>query len=402
MSIKHSIFPTNSTNSTNPTNSTNSINSINSINALDIIQKGKYKIKNEVNSVLNSFSCFYVGVNNKSFLSNMSFLIKKTFNLKKNLTFLLDKDQHAKLNNLPTLFCGDQKIKFKNCKLINSDFISIKREVLDSLFLSLNTAMENDCHDNAKKIIQTYLYDKSKTKGDFIAILSISLDVINHYQKEKFEQLSRHSSECSSVLDYIKPIYKQHIDMALNYACKEINGKTSTKMDNSIMHLVNTMHNIYSMEMEKRFIINIAKCFIGKTVEYNVGNYTNDSFRRMIINLLINKLKNNEGVKEFVDNMLGSGLLDYKDIIKEKEKTAEDECYISDYNRKIKNIFNDNKNSDEIKNNISNVIRCNYNTILNQMQNKFDCVENEMVLLDIIDYLKSENNFNFNLNFNLV
>ncbi|WP_241253985.1 hypothetical protein [Proteus vulgaris] len=199
------------------------------------------------------------------------------------------------------------------------------------------------------------------------------------------------------MLDYIKSSYKQHIDMALNYACKEIDGKISTKMGNSIMYLVNTMHNIYSMEMEKIFIINIAKCFIGKVAKYNVGNYNNDSFRKMIINLLINKLKNNEGVKEFVDNILGSGVLEYEDIIKEKEKAAGDEYFISDYNRKIKNIFSENINSYEIKNNISNVIRDNYNMILNQMQNKFDCIENERVLLDIIDYLKSENNFNLNL-----
>ncbi|MEQ5326197.1 hypothetical protein [Proteus sp. fly-1008] len=185
--------------------------------------------------------------------------------------------------------------------------------------------------------------------------------------------------------------------MALNYACKEINGKKSTKMGNSIIYLVNTMHNIYSMEMEKRFIINIAKCFIGKTVKYNVGNYNNDSFTKMIINLLINKLKNNEGVKEFVDNMLGSGLLDYNDIIKEKEKTAEDECYISDYNKKIKNVFSENINSDEIKNNIAKVIRDNYEIILSQMKNKSNYLENERVLLGVIDYLKSENNFNLNL-----
>ena len=98
-----------------------------------------------------------------------------------------------------------------------------------------------------------------------------------------------------------------------------------------------------------------------------------------------------------MDNILGSGVLEYEDIIKEKEKTAGDEYFISDYNRKIKNIFSENINSYEIKNNISNVIRDNYNMILNQMQNKFDCIENERVLLDIIDYLKSENNFNLNL-----
>ncbi|MBG3081582.1 hypothetical protein I4632_15370 [Proteus mirabilis] len=370
---------------------------INQVDDFNINKKEKYKIKNEINSILNVFSHFYVVERNENFSSKLSFFIKKIFNLKTSLVFLLDKSQHAKLNNLSTLFCGDEKIEFKNCKLINSDFISIKREVLDSLFLSLNTVIKNDSHDNAKKIIQTYLYDKSKTKGDFIAILSISLDLINHYQKEKFEQLSRHSSECSSMLDYIKPSYKQHIDMALNYACKEINGKKSTKMGNSIIYLVNTMHNIYSMEMEKRFIINIAKCFIGKTVKYNVGNYNNDSFTKMIINLLINKLKNNEGVKEFVDNMLGSGLLDYNDIIKEKEKTAEDECYISDYNKKIKNVFSENINSDEIKNNIAKVIRDNYEIILSQMKNKSNYLENERVLLDVIDYLKSENNFNLNL-----
>lgn len=70
----------------------------------NIDKKEKHKIKNEINSVLNSFSSFYVGEKNKSFLSKISFFIKKVFNLKTDLTFLLDKGQHAKLNNLSTFF----------------------------------------------------------------------------------------------------------------------------------------------------------------------------------------------------------------------------------------------------------------------------------------------------------
>ncbi|EEG86705.1 hypothetical protein PROPEN_00998 [Proteus penneri ATCC 35198] len=199
------------------------------------------------------------------------------------------------------------------------------------------------------------------------------------------------------MLDYINFNYIQRIDMALNYACKEIDGKGSNKLGNSIMYLVNTMHDIYSIEMEKNFIINIAKCFMDKVVKYNVGNYNNDSFRKLIINLLINKLKNNEGVKEFVDNMLGSGVLEYEDIIKEKEKTAGDECFISDYNRKIKNFFSKNISSDEMKNNIASVIRDNYDFILIKMKNNSNYLENERVLLDIIDCLKSDNDWSLNL-----
>lgn len=362
----------------------------------NIDKKEKHKIKNEINSILNGFSNFYVGTENKSFLSKISFFIKKVFNLKTDLTFLLDKGQHAKLNNLSTFFCGGEKIEFKNYKLINSDFVSFKRELLDSFFLSLNTAIKNDCHDYAKRLIQNYLYKKPKTKGDFIVMLSISFDVINNYQKEKFEQLNRHSSECDSTLNYIKFNYKQHIDMALNYACKEIDEKESNKLGNSIMYFVNTMHDIYSMEMEKNFIINIAKCFMDKVVKYNVGNYNNDSFRKLIINLLVNKLKNNEGIKAFLDNMLSSGVLEYDDIIKEKEKTAEDRFFISEYNRKMKNYFFENIINFEMKNNIANIIRDNYEFILNQMKNKSNYLENEMVLLDIIDYLKSENDWNLN------
>lgn len=363
----------------------------------NIDKKEKHKIKNEINSVLNSFSSFYVGEKNKSFLSKKSFFIKKVFNLKTDLTFLLDKGQHAKLNNLSTFFCGGEKIKFKNYKLIDSDFVSFKRELLDSFFLNLNTALKNDCHDYAKKLIQNYLYKKPKTKGDFIVILSLSFDIINNYQKEKFEQSNRHSSECNSTLNYIKFNYKQHINMALNYACKEIDGKESNKLGNSIMYFVNTMHDIYSMEMEKNFIINITKCFMGKIAKYNVGNYNNDSFRKSIINLLVNKLKNNEGIKEFLDNMLSSGILEYDDIIKEKEKTAEDRFFISEYNRKMKNIFCESIISAEMKSNIANIIRDDYEFILNQMKNKSNYLENEMVLLDIIDYLKSENDWSLNL-----
>ncbi|SUC02640.1 hypothetical protein [Proteus penneri] len=367
------------------------------ITDFNIDRKEKKKIKNAINSISNSFSSFYVREENKSFSSKISFFIKKIFNVKTSLTYLLNLDQHDRLNNLSTLLVGCEKIEFKNNNLINSDFVSINNKYLDSFFLSLNIAIENGYNDSAKKIIQNYLYEKSKTKGDFITIMRISLDVINNYQKEKFEPFNKHNLEYTSMLDYINFNYIQRIDMALNYACKEIDGKGSNKLGNSIMYLVNTMHDIYSIEMEKNFIINIAKCFMDKVVKYNVGNYNNDSFRKLIINLLINKLKNNEGVKEFVDNMLGSGVLEYEDIIKEKEKTAGDECFISDYNRKIKNFFSKNISSDEMKNNIASVIRDNYDFILIKMKNNSNYLENERVLLDIIDCLKSDNDWSLNL-----
>ncbi|MEX5897794.1 hypothetical protein AB6H17_14005 [Proteus vulgaris] len=85
-------------------------------------------------------------------------------------------------------------------------------------------------------------------------------------------------------------------------------------------------------------------------------------------NLLTNKLKNNECVNKFIDNMLNSGLLKYDNIVK-KEENSRDECFISEYNRKMKNLFSKNKNSDEMKNNIANIIRDNYEVILNKMKN---------------------------------
>ncbi|MBG6026193.1 hypothetical protein I5F10_02500 [Proteus mirabilis] len=364
------------------------------IEKCDINIKEKYQIKNSIKNILNTFSSFYVERKNNTFLFKLSFFIKELFNLKVCVTFLLDKSQNAKLNNLSTLLPKGDRIEFNNCKLINSNFVSFKCEQLDSFFLSLNVAIKNGCHDNAKILIRNYLYEKSQTKGDFITIMSLSLDVINNYQKE---ELSRHNSECTSILDYINFNYKQHIDMALNYACEEIDGKGTNKLGNSIRHLVNTMHDIYSMEMEKRFIINIAKCFMSKIAKYNVENYNNEIFINSIMELLINKLKNNESVKEFVDNMLYSEVLEDEDIINAKEKTVNDEIFISEYNRKIKKHFSKNINNDEVKDNIANVIRDNYEIILNQMKNKPNYLENERVLLDIIDYLKSENDWSLNL-----
>ncbi|CRL63487.1 hypothetical protein [Proteus penneri] len=367
------------------------------ITDFNIDRKEKEKIKNSINSISNSFSSFYVREEKKSFSSKISFFIKKIFNIKTSLTFLLNTDQHGRLNNLSTLLEGCEKIEFKNNNLINSDFISIDNKSLDSFFLSLNIAIKNDTNDSAKKIIQNYLYEKSKTKADFITIMRISLDVINNFQKEKIEQFNKNNIEYASMLDYINFNYKQHIDMALNYACKEIDGKESNKLGNSIMYLVNTMHNIYSIEMEKNFIINIAKCFMDKVVKYNVENYNNDSFRKSIIKLLINKLKNNEGVREFVENMLDSGVLEYEDIIKEEEKTAGDECFISEHNRKMKKFFSNNENGNEIKNKIANIIRDNDKIILNKMKNNSNGLENKMVLLNIIEYLKSDNDWSLNL-----
>ncbi|WP_109409106.1 hypothetical protein [Proteus genomosp. 4] len=369
----------------------------NLIKDIDINKKENHKIKNEINSVLNNFNSFYVGGKSKTFLSKFSFFIKKIFNLKTDLTFLLDKRQYAKINNLSTLFDRDGQIKINKCRLIKSDFVSFKKETLESFFLSLNIAVKNDSYDIAKKIIQKYLYEKSKTKEDFITIMSISLDVINNHEKEQFEQLNIHNSECSSMLNYINFNYRQCIDTAIDYACKELDGKISHKMSNSIMYLVNTIHDIYSMEMEKNLIINITKIFIDKAKTCNVGNYNNDGFIKSILNLLENKLKNSEGVKEFVDSMLDSGLLESNDIIKSEEKTAGDEYFISDFNRKMKSFFSKNNYDKEVKNNIANVIRDNYETILDKMRNKSNRLENEMVLLDIIDYLKSDNDLSLNL-----
>ncbi|MER1962845.1 hypothetical protein KC821_17425, partial [Proteus vulgaris] len=73
-----------------------------------------------------------------------------------------------------------------------------------------------------------------------------------------------------------------------------------------------------------------------------------------------------------------------------------DECFISEYYRKMKNLFSKNKNSDEMKNNIANIIRDNYEVILNKMKNNSNYLENERVLLDVIDYLKSDNDWSFN------
>lgn len=369
----------------------------NLIKYTDINKKENHKIKNEINSVLNNFNNFYVGGKSKTFLSKLSFFIKKIFNIKTDLTFLLDKGQHAKINNLSTLFEREGQIKLNKCRLIKSDFVSFKKETLESFFLSLNIAVKNDSYDMAKKIIQKYLYEKSKTKEDFITIMSISLDVINNYEKEQFEQLNIHNPECASMLNYINFNYRQCIDSAIDYACKELDRKTSHKMGNSIMYLVNTIHDIYSMEMEKNLIINITKIFIDKVKKCNVGNYNNDGFIKSILNLLENKLKNNEGVKEFVDSMLESGLLESNDITKSEEKAAGDEYFISEFNRKMKSFFSKNNNGDEIKNNIANVIRDNYEKILDKMRNKSNRLENEMVLLDIIDYLKSDNDLSLNL-----
>lgn len=369
----------------------------NLIKHIDINKKENHKIKNEVNSVLNNFNNFYVGGENKTFLSKLSFFIKKIFNLKTDLTFLLDKEQHAKINDLSTLFEREEQIKLNKYRLIKSDFVSFKKESLESFFLNLNILVKNDSYDIAKKIIQKYLYEKSKTKADFITIMSISLDVINNHGKEQFEQLNIHDPECANMFNYINFSYRQCIDIAIDYACKELDGKISHKMSNSIMYLVNTMHDIYSMEMEKNLIINITKVFIDKAKKCNIGNYNNDDFRKSILNLLENKLKNSEGVKEFVNSMLESGLLESNDIIKSEEKTAGDEYFISDFNRKMKSFFSKNNNSDEIKNNIANVIRDNYETILDKMRNKSNRLENEMVLLDIIDYLKSDNDLSLNL-----
>ncbi len=359
--------------------------------------KEKYQIKNKINNVLNTLSSLYIEREKITLLSKISFFIKSVFNINVGVVFLLDKSQHAKINTLSILMRNGGEVYFKNCKLINSDFVSFKNKHLETFFLTLSFAIKNDCHDDVKRLIQCYLYEQSKTKGDFITIMNIAFNVINHYPKEMFEQLKKYHPKCDDMVYYSDFNYKQHIDMALSYVCKEINRKDNNELINSIMNLVTIMYNIYSVEMDKAFIVNITKCFIDKAMEFNTVNYINDAFKKSILNFLTNKLRNNEDVQKFVDDMLTLGVLEKKDIIKAKKMTMEDESFITKHNRRMQNIFTKNENSDEMKYTIANIIRNNYEDILEQIENECDDLKDKYkdILLDIIDYLRDDKDWNF-------
>ncbi|TFT64553.1 hypothetical protein E4V45_02945, partial [Proteus mirabilis] len=211
------------------------------------------------------------------------------------------------------------------------------------------------------------------------------------------EQLKKYHPKCDDMVYYSDFNYKQHIDMALSYVCKEINRKDNNELINSIMNLVTIMYNIYSVEMDKAFIVNITKCFIDKAMEFNTVNYINDAFKKSILNFLTNKLRNNEDVQKFVDDMLTLGVLEKKDIIKAKKMTMEDESFITKHNRRMQNIFTKNENSDEMKYTIANIIRNNYEDILEQIENECDDLKDKYkdILLDIIDYLRDDKDWNF-------
>lgn len=359
--------------------------------------KEKYQIKNKINSVLNTLSSLYIEREKITLLSKISFFIKSIFNINVGVVFLLDKSQHAKINTLSILMRNGGEVYFKNCKLINSDFVSFKNKHLDTFFLTLSYAIKNDCHDDVKRLIQCYLYEKSKTKGDFITIINIAFNIINHYPKEMFEQLKKYHPKCDDMVYYSDFNYKQHIDMALSYVCKEINRKDNNELINSIINLVTMMYNVYSVEMDKAFIVNITKCFIDKAMEFNTVNYINDAFKKSILNFLTNKLRNNEDVKKFVDDMLTLGVLEKKDIIKAKKMTMEDESFITKHNRRMQNIFTKNENSDEMKYTIANVIRNNHENILEKIDNECGDLKDKYkdILLDIIDYLRDDKDWNF-------
>lgn len=373
------------------------VDKVTSIKKYDENIKEKYQIKNKINNVLNTLSSLYIEREKITLLSKISFFIKNIFNINVGVVFLLDKSQHAKINTLSILMRNGGEVYFKNCKLINSDFVSFKNKYLDTFFLNLSSAIKNGCHDDVKRLIQCYLYEKSKTKGDFITIMNIAFNVINHYPKEMFEQLKKYHPKCDDMVYYSDFNYKQHIDMALSYVCKEINRKDNNELINSIMNLVTIMYNIYSVEMDKAFIVNITKCFIDKAMEYNTVNYINDAFKKSISNFLTNKLRNNEDVQKFVDDMLTLGVLEKKDIIKAKKMTMEDESFITKHNRRMQNIFTKNENSDEMKYTIANIIRNNHENILEKIDNECGDLKDKYkdILLDIIDYLRDDKDWNF-------
>lgn len=375
----------------------NNFDSVTSIKKYDENIKEKYQIKNKINDVLNTLSSLYIEREKITLLSKISFFIKSIFNINVGVVFLLDKSQHAKINTLSILMRNGGEVYFKNCKLINSDFVSFKNKHLDTFFLTLSYAIKNDCHDDAKRLIQYYLYEQSKTKGDFITIMNIAFNVINHYPKEMFEQFKKHHPKCDDMVYYSDFNYKKHIDMELSCICKVINRKDNNELINSIMNLVTIMYNIYSVEMDKAFIVNITKCFIDKAMEFNTVNYINDAFKKSILNFLTNKLRNNEDVQKFVDDMLTLGVLEKKDIIKAKKMTMEDESFITKHNRRMQNIFTKNENSDEMKYTIANVIRNNHENILEKIDNECGDLKDKYkdILLDIIDYLRDDKDWNF-------
>lgn len=112
----------------------NNSDSVTSIKKYHENIKEKYQIKNKINDVLNTLSSFYIEREKITLLSKISFFIKNIFNINVGVVFLLDKSQHAKINKLSILIKNGEKIYFKNCKLINSDFVSFKNKHLDTFF----------------------------------------------------------------------------------------------------------------------------------------------------------------------------------------------------------------------------------------------------------------------------
>ncbi|EPD3052168.1 hypothetical protein [Proteus mirabilis] len=112
----------------------NNFDSVTSIKKYDENIKEKYQIKNKINDVLNTLSSLYIEREKITLLSKISFFIKSIFNINVGVVFLLDKSQHAKINTLSILMRNGGEVYFKNCKLINSDFVSFKNKHLDTFF----------------------------------------------------------------------------------------------------------------------------------------------------------------------------------------------------------------------------------------------------------------------------
>lgn len=76
---------------------------VSSIKKYDENINDKYQIKNKINNVLNTFSTLYIERKKITLLSKISFFIKSVFNINVGVVFLLDKTQHARINDLSTL-----------------------------------------------------------------------------------------------------------------------------------------------------------------------------------------------------------------------------------------------------------------------------------------------------------
>lgn len=149
------------------------------------MRNGEYGVKNLIDRVDNINKKFILSFNNEvGFFKRISSFIKEIFNIKISCNSILNNSSYINLNKFYDLN------SLNNKEIINSDRVTIKYNYLNSKISFFLQEKMSDNKNNSN-LINSFLKDNIKTKGDFLLFYSILNKLMSSMINEKNENRLR-------------------------------------------------------------------------------------------------------------------------------------------------------------------------------------------------------------------